>query len=248
MSLGDRIALWRLERRLRKLQDAYYDAKEKDEDVIAEYFRTLEAARAHDLASHVGPALSRSGPPGEAALRQRKLHLGCGDHHIANWINVDFSPAMNVEVAADLTREMPFRSASIDLIHSEDFIEHVDETAGKLVLTECHRILRAGGVMRLLTPDLRTLIEEVYVRRDPRHLRWCGVYLESTDPCSALNMHLRMGGEHRFIYDDEHLTTLLREAGFHVRRVRYNASTVPELRFLDLRDFGLNLFLEAVKR
>ena len=235
MNFRDRITLWRLQRRLRKLQNAYYDAEDKDESVINEYFRTLESARTHYLASRHAPQ------------HRTRLHLGSGDHHIANWINVDFSPMMNVEVAADLTREMPFRSGSIDLIHSEDFIEHVDETAGKLVLRECRRILRSGGVMRLLTPDLLSLIEEVYVRRDPCHLRWCGAYLDSGDPCAALNMHMRMHGEHRFIYDDEHLTTLLRETGFHVRRVRYNASPVPELRFLDLRDFGLNLFLEAVK-
>lgn len=36
------------------------------------------------------------------------------------------------------------------------------------------------------------------------------------------------------IYDGEHLSGLLRQIGFDVRR--------------DLRDFGLNLFVEAVKR
>ena len=74
------------------------------------------------------------------------------------------------------------------------------------------------------------------------------MYLEADDPCAALNMHMRMSGEHRFIYDEEHLTALLREIGFDVRRVRYNWSRVPELRFLDLRDFGLNLFIECIKR
>jgi predicted SAM-dependent methyltransferase len=235
MNVRDRVTLWRLQRRLRKLQDAYYDAGRKDDSVIAEYFRTLEAARAHYLASHRGQHRAR-------------LHLGSGDHHINGWINVDFSPAIQVEVVADLTREMPFRSESIDLIHSEDFIEHVDADAGMLVLRECHRILKNGGVMRLLTPDLRALIEEVYLHDDARHLKWCGVNLDSTDRCEALNMHMRMGGEHRFIYDEEHLVKRLREAGFRVRRVSYNWSTVPDLRFLDLRDFGLNLFLEAVKR
>ena len=235
MNLRDRVTLWRLQRRLRTLQDAYYDAGTKDESVIAEYFRTLEAARTHYLAS-------------QREQHRARLHLGSGDHHIAAWINVDFSPAMHVEVAADLTREMPFRSESIDLIHSEDFIEHVDAQAGAIVLRECHRILRNGGVMRLLTPDLRALIEEVYLRREPRHLKWCAVNLATTDRCDALNMHMRMAGEHRFIYDEEHLVNALREAGFRVRRVSYNSSTVPELRFLDLRDFGLNLFLEAVKR
>ena len=235
MNPRDRVTLWRLQRRLRKLQDAYYDADRKDDSVIAEYFRTLEAARTHYLASH-------------RDQHRARLHLGSGDHHITGWINVDVSPTMHVEVATDLTREMPFRSESIDFIHSEDFIEHVDAEAGAVVLRECHRILRASGVMRLLTPDLRAIIEEVYLHRDPRHLHWCNVNLDTTDRCDALNMHMRMGGEHRFLYDEEHLTRQLREAGFHVRRVRYNRSAVPELRFLDLRDFGLNLFLEAVKR
>lgn len=231
------IYFWSVNRRLRALQKAYYDGEVKDESVIVDYFRTLAAARARYLASHGG-----------APDRRRKLHLGSGDHAIDGWINVDVDPAMQVTVAADLTRSIPFRSGSVDLIHSEDFLEHVDEAAGKIVLGECHRVLRRGGRMRLLTPDLRALIQEIYLGRDRRHLRWCRVYLGSNGPCEALNMHMRMGGDHRFIYDEEHLTSLLRGIGFDVRRVRYNWSPVPELRYLDLRDFGLNLFLECVKR
>ena len=43
------------------------------------------------------------------------------------------------------------------------------------------------------------------------------------------------------------LTNLLEGAGFKVRRVSWNRSKEEALRWLDLRDFGLNLFLEAVK-
>ncbi len=56
-----------------------------------------------------------------------------------------------------------------------------------------------------------------------------------------------MNGEHRFIYDEELLRSVLHEVGFEVRRVRYNQSADRHLRFLDLRDFGLNLFFECVK-
>ena len=56
-----------------------------------------------------------------------------------------------------------------------------------------------------------------------------------------------MKGEHRFVYDEEELTRVLRGIGFDVAAVRWNASEHPELRYLDLRDFGLNLFLEATK-
>lgn len=235
MSIRDRLTLFRLERRLRALQDDYYDAKTKNDAVILEYFRTLQAAR--DV-----------GLRGRASEQWRKrVHLGSGDHRLAGWINVDVSPAMPVDVAADLTRSIPLRSGSVDLVHSEDFLEHVDGGTGAAILAECHRVLRPGGVMRLLTPDLRALVEEIYIRRDPRHLRWCGAYLDADGPCDALNMHLRMNGEHRYVYDEERLTALLRRTGFQVRRVAYNRSPIPELRYLDLRDFGLNLFLEAVK-
>ena len=60
-------------------------------------------------------------------------------------------------------------------------------------------------------------------------------------------MHLRMNGEHRFVYDSSRLREVLGGLGFSVRRVRWNRSSHPELRFLDLRDFGLNLLLEATK-
>jgi predicted SAM-dependent methyltransferase len=237
MKLRQRAALWRLERRLRTLQDAYSRGQSKDESVIVDYFRTLEAARTLHLQCWAGDL-----------TRHRRVHIGSGDHHLSGWINIDFDPVMNIEVAADLRRDFPLRSDSVDLIHSEDFIEHVDEADGRRALRECYRVLRPGGVMRLLTPDLRALVQEVYIRREPTHLRWCGAYLDAPSPCQALNMHMRMSGEHRFIYDEEHLTAVLGEIGFDVRRVHYNGSSVPELRFLDLRDFGLNLFLECVKR
>ncbi len=235
MSLRDRLALFRLERRLRSLQGQYYDGGSGSEAAIVEYFRTLQTARETYLR-------------GRASQHHHRLHLGSGDHRLTGWINIDLDPAMPVDVAADLTRSIPFRPESVDLIHSEDFLEHIDGPTGAAVLSECHRVLRRGGVMRVLTPDLAALIDEVYLQREKRHLRWCSSYLQTDGPCDALNMHQRMNGEHRYIYDEERLTAVLKQIGFKVRAVRYNWSPVPELRYLDLRDFGLNLFLEAVKR
>jgi len=213
--------------RLRKLQRAYY-ASPKDTAIIAEYLDTLRQARGDSK-------------PG------RGLHAGAGGHYIDNWINIDFLGTGPIDAAADLAQGIPFRDGSLDYIHSEDFIEHIDLEAGKRFIAEAFRVLRGGGVMRLLTPDLRALIERVYIDRDPHHIRWCHDALDAAGPCESLNMHLRMGGDHLFIYDEELLTRLLREAGFTVRRVAWNKSKEPALRFLDLRDFGLNLFLEAVK-
>ena len=60
-------------------------------------------------------------------------------------------------------------------------------------------------------------------------------------------MHFRMNGEHRFLYDDRYLRKVLESAGFRVGPVRWNESQHAALRYLDLRDFGLNLLVEAEK-
>jgi len=220
------LALWKLDRTLRRLQSRYYEG---DSSAIPEYLTTLAQAR----------ALAGRRP-------RRALHLGAGGHRIDGWINVDVLPD-GVDLLADFAHALPFRSGSVRFIHSEDLLEHLDVDAGKALLRECHRVLEPGGVMRLLTPDLRLLVQRVYIDREARHLAWCDQTLAARGACEALNMHLRMNGEHRFVYDQEHLTEVLRATGFRVRRVRWNRSRVPELRYLDLRDFGLNLFLEAVK-
>jgi len=223
---------WRYRRRLKQLQAAYYDARQKNEAVIGDYLRLLAEARGEEL----------RGAPSLVCV-----HVGAGGHSIDGWIDVDLDAAPPVDLAANAGASLPFRSASVDRIHSEDFIEHIDLDAGKKFIGEAFRVLRPGGIMRLLTPDLRALVERVYLQRAGRHLRWCGVYLDADGACEAFNLHLRMNGEHRFIYDEELMRSVLHDTGFEVRRVRYNQSADRHLRFLDLRDFGLNLFFECVK-
>jgi len=237
MNVRNRLALWRLQHRLHVLQDAYYDATSSEAEVIPDYLATLAAAR----------TLYRQSLAGLDGRKRVRVHAGSGGHHLDGWINIDVDPQLPVEVAGDLAHALPFRDASVDYIHSEDLIEHLDRPGGRRFLEECRRVLKPGGTMRLLTPDLRRLIDRVYLAPDERHRAWCGHYLQAQGACEALNMHLRMDGEHRFVYDEEHLHALLRQLGFRVRRVRYNHSPDPELRYLDLRDFGLNLFVEAVR-
>jgi len=219
-----------LEKRLRELQRAYY-ANPRDTSIPPRYLEALGARRRLESAARSGP----------------RLHLGAGGHRIDGWINVDIARDGSTDLLADCARALPFPDGSIAFIHSEDLIEHLDRQGGRRLLGECCRVLRPGGVMRLLTPDLRALVAKVYRGRAARHLRWCETELSADGPCEALNMHLRMNGEHRFVYDEELLRRDLESLGFSVRRARWNASRHPELRWLDLRDFGLNLFLEATK-
>lgn len=57
-------------------------------------------------------------------------------------------------VVGDVGEILPFRSASLDGILAGEIIEHVYDPA--LLLRECHRVLKPGGVLVLTTPNLAT--------------------------------------------------------------------------------------------
>lgn len=227
-----RVAAWRIERRLRTLGEAYWTSDAKNDSLIAAYITDLARLR----------ELTATGRPRDIAL-----HLGSGGHRLEGWINADIAASPSTDVVFDIEEGFPFQSGRFRWIHSEDLLEHLDQTTGRLLASEAFRVLTPGGVMRVVTPDLRAIVERVYLAGERRHLRWCARELGAASACEALNMHMRMNGEHRFLYDSEQLGTLLRSAGFEVRFVRFGRSPHRELRNLDLRNFGVSLYAEAVR-
>jgi SAM-dependent methyltransferase len=58
----------------------------------------------------------------------------------------------------NLKRGIPFPDESLDVVYSSHFLEHVDlEAAGRL-LKEVYRVLKRGGVARIVVPNLQVLI------------------------------------------------------------------------------------------
>src|SRR5688500_1828675 len=82
--------------------------------------------------------ISRDGQP---AL----LHVGCGTAVKPGWLNVDFYPSHADVVAVDLRRGLRFLpDAAIDFIYHEHFLEHLALRDARVLLRECHRVLRPG--------------------------------------------------------------------------------------------------------
>jgi SAM-dependent methyltransferase len=180
-----------------------------------------------------------------------KINFGSGPYPIAGWINVDLDPAGRPEVVADLGRALPFATGVADYIHTEDFIAQLDPMPLLGFLRECRRILRPGGVMRMLTPDLERFAH-MYLE-DPQHLVWIwntfvGVPLETGTACEVLNLGMRLAG--RFQYDFETYAKLAADAGLDTVRVAYNESQFEPLRGLDLRrtDEAVSMYLECTPR
>jgi len=169
-----------------------------------------------------------------------KVHLGCGPNVMPGWVNVDYNPDFNPEVVADLHEPFPFDSDTVDFIHSEGCLCQFDLESGYRFLNECFRILKPGGVMRLLSPDLRQLVRRYIngVDNNDNGLvdlwnREVGIPLKTDTLAEVLNVGIR--DLHNFVYDEDMLARVLQDCGFETEKVAYQQAGPEELRGLDVR-------------
>jgi predicted SAM-dependent methyltransferase len=117
----------------------------------------------------------------------------------------------------DIGEKLPFDDGCVDWVYAEHLIEHVPLEVAVAWLTEVHRVLAPGGLLRLTTPDLRKYLES-YVRGDDfltSHHRRLRVFGDAVPDRRAfmLNQIFYFYG-HCWIYDEEELRYVLDRAGF----------------------------------
>ena len=96
---------------------------------------------------------------------RKYINIACGTVFIdtENWVNVDFLPAGKCVRRTNLLQKLPFSENSFDMVYSSHFIEHIPLYLVPNFIRQCYRILRPGGIIRLVTPDLENICRE-YIR------------------------------------------------------------------------------------
>ena len=87
----------------------------------------------------------------------RFLNLGCGHRFHPEWENVDFSSAAPGVRTYDLRKGIPFPEASFNVVYHSHVLEHFPKGTALGFLRECHRVLKPGGVIRVVVPDLERI-------------------------------------------------------------------------------------------
>jgi FkbM family methyltransferase len=87
-----------------------------------------------------------------------RLHLGCGEHLLAGYINIDYPTAHhNVmqtkpDFASNIT-QLSFSPGSVDEIRLHHVFEHFNRVVALSLLIRWHRWLKLGGRLHIETPD-----------------------------------------------------------------------------------------------
>ena len=87
------------------------------------------------------------------------LNAGCGNSYFKDWINLDFRKSAYVQYC-NLRQGIPYPHNTFDLVYSSNIIEHFSYRIGQEFIQHSFRVLKPGGTIRLLTPDLERIAKE----------------------------------------------------------------------------------------
>ena len=175
------------------------------------------------------------------------VNLGCGYRPMKGWVNVDRARSPEVQVVWNLTDGLPFPDSSCAVMFSEHVIEHVAKEDAARLISECYRVLKTGGVLRVSTPDAGLFLRSY--SGDRAFLNHPGFTESVETPLDRINMMMREYGQHLWVYDAESLMLLLRKTGFSsVVEQQYGVSIHPRMQQIDSAERAFeSLYVEATK-
>jgi predicted SAM-dependent methyltransferase len=179
----------------------------------------------------------------------QKLNLGCGAIRPSGWINTDSSlnahlqrmPLVGKPLAKmmhkvsydnnnlrymNLNKRWKFADNSVDIVYSSHTFEHLTLKTTNLFLKESFRVLKPGGVIRLVVPDLYKICKKYVTELEQgkenasEHIMWAiNMHREGQygTPGFFKKMVYEWQGyphQHKFMYDEKSLAARLKEQGF----------------------------------
>ena len=91
------------------------------------------------------------------------LNIGCGTKFHQAWTNVDMVSTDSAVQAHNVLKGLPFQDNQFDAVYHSQVLEHIPQEHAADFLNECLRVLKPGGVLRVVVPDLENIASE-YLR------------------------------------------------------------------------------------
>jgi SAM-dependent methyltransferase len=95
-----------------------------------------------------------------------RVDLGCGSRKFPGSYGMDIVAVPGVDIVADMSRGLPFKTSSLDGIYAYHVLEHLDDFTA--AMTEIWRVLKNGGRAYIKCPHAAS---PFVTWKDPTHKR-----------------------------------------------------------------------------
>lgn len=212
---------------------------------------TVRGPVAFETKSFVGRLLARRL---QVNPNQRNyMNLGAANDRLEGYVAVDFFSSSG-GYGADLRYPLLIDCAVFDGIFTEHTLEHLSYAEVARVLSECQRILKPGGIIRVIVPDLSIFVDNYASNSESWFRDWEREVLKPRgrsmiSRMEALSFVTQEYG-HRSAWDFETMDGFLTRAGFtEVRKRAFHEGSDPRL-LQDKEDLDrkmVSLYVEAKK-
>lgn len=159
------------------------------------------------------------------------------------FINIDnlqkYTPTNGYAFYYDLTQPLPFEDNSIEVIFSSHFIEHIHLIEAQQLIKESYRVLKPGGIIRFITPDMDIWVDKLYNTDEvffkkyqqiiTKHFGEWHEFSKLTTPLQMLNCMLFAWG-HKWMWDFKTLKEEFNKVGFQkIEKKNYLESNIPDI-------------------
>lgn len=188
-----------------------------------------------------------------------KLNLGCGPQVVPGWMNIDYALGARLAsvpvlkpivkrlgifrvdwdpriVIHDLTKPLPWDSGTVDACYTSHTVEHMSREQGQFLVTEAYRVLKPGGVLRVVVPDLRAVVDKYRSGEMPAEdvVEALGVLYGGDKQGLRRVLAPLIEYPHKCMYDTDSMIRLLESAGFEATGRAAFDSEIDDIRDIEL--------------
>lgn len=213
-----------------------------------------------------------------------KLNLGCGMVRPEGWVNADSSVNSFLQksfigslltkklklveykdhnvIYVNLNKRWKYSDNSVDVVYSSHVLEHLSISKSEQFLNEAYRVLKPGGTIRIVVPDLFQLSNE-YLQKysegdasaSDSFLYFMNMHVEGQYRSTSV-LHRILGilqnypHQHKYMYDRISLKGKLVNNGFsNIKEATYGESFyLKEIKEVEYSREGVpSIYLEAKK-
>jgi hypothetical protein len=219
--------------------------------------------RLHKVKTHASQRLCKFGVVGRMkTTKSLSVQIGCGRQAPLSWLNFDSSPTLRFERLpligllytknqrrfpaniqyGDIVSGLPIARGTVDRLYASHVLEHLAYDDAMRALHNSFAILKAGGVFRLIVPDLATRACRYVDRNAKADPQAASDFMDSTllgeraRPAGIIAKISAIFGSslHRWMWDEPAMRQALEQVGFRgIRRCQFGDSNDAEFNLVE---------------